>query len=89
MRLDKYLQVARVIKRRTLSKDLITLGRVTINGRVAKPATEVHINDVLTLDLRDVFLRIKIEDIKEHVRKEEADTLFKVLEQIQKDKHDA
>ena len=89
MRLDKYLQIARVIKRRTLSKDLIMLGKVTVNGKPAKPANEIKLNDVITIDLRDVFLRIKVEAIKEHVKKEEADQLFKVLEQIYKKQHDA
>jgi ribosomal 50S subunit-recycling heat shock protein len=87
MRLDKYLQVARILKRRTLSKDLILLGRVSINGKPAKPASEVKVDDVLTIDLRDVFLRVKIEEIKEHVRKEDADRLYKVLEEVQKHPH--
>ena len=87
MRLDKYLQVARIIKRRTLSKDLVLLGRVSINGKQAKPSTEVQAKDVLDIDLRDVFLRVRVEAIKEHVRKEEADLLFTILEEINKTTH--
>lgn len=84
MRLDKYLQVARIIKRRALSKDLVLLGRVSINGKVAKPSTEVKVNDILDIDLRDVLLKVKIELIKEHVRKEEADTLFSIIQETNK-----
>ncbi len=87
MRLDKYLQVARIIKRRTLSKDLVLLGRVSINGKQAKPSTEVQAKDVLDIDLRDVFLRVRVEAIKEHVRKEEADQLFTILEEVNKTTH--
>ncbi len=84
MRLDKYLQVSRIIKRRVLSKDLVLLGRVSINGKAAKPSSEVKVNDVLDIDLRDVLLKVKVELIKEHVRKDEADTLFTILQETNK-----
>ena len=87
MRLDKYLQVARIIKRRTLSKDLVLLGRVSINGKPAKPASLVKAQDILDIDLRDVFLRVRVEAVKEHVRKEEADQLFTILEEVNKTTH--
>ena len=57
MRLDKYLKVARVIKRRTIAKDILDLGFVKINGRNAKPSTEVKIGDVLELTLGERILR--------------------------------
>lgn len=87
MRLDKYLQLARIIKRRTISKELIMAGRVSVNGKSAKPATEIMVEDVITLDLKDLFLRIKVVEIKEYVKKDESDSLFKVLEQVNKKLH--
>ena len=79
MRLDKYLKVARIIKRRTLSKEMLDLGRVYIDGRVAKPSTEVKINSILTIKMRDRSITIKVLNIKESVKAEEANSLYEVI----------
>lgn len=79
MRLDKYLKVARIIKRRTISKDLASLGRVQINGRVAKPSTEVTVGDVLLMHLKDRNLSVRVNAIKEYCKSDDADSMFVVL----------
>ena len=60
MRLDKWLKVARVIKRRTVAHDAAELGRVTLNGKAAKPAAEVRVGDEMVVDIggRETALRV-------------------------------
>ena len=85
MRLDKYLKVSRIIKRRTISKELVSLDRALINGRVAKPSTQVKIGDVLVLNLKDVILTIQVEAVPEHVRSNEAFNMYKIIKEEYKD----
>lgn len=82
MRLDKFLKVSRLIKRRTLSKELSDKGRVDINGRVAKPSSEVKAGDILILHLGDRTLTVQIQAVKETVSKAGADDLYIVLEEV-------
>ncbi len=81
MRLDKYLKVSRIIKRRTLAKELVDLGRVEINSRVAKPSSEVNVNDVLSLRLGDRILNIKVLIVQENVKAIDADKMYSILEE--------
>lgn len=80
MRIDKYLKVARVIKRRTIAKDILDLGFVTINGRGAKPSSEVKIDDILVLTLGERKLTIKIKAINAYSKKEQSSEMFEILE---------
>ena len=79
MRLDKYLKVSRIIKRRTVAKEASEGGRVTINGKVAKPASEVKTGDTLDILLGGRHMLVKVNATPEVVRKEEADGLYTVL----------
>jgi ribosomal 50S subunit-recycling heat shock protein len=79
MRLDKYLKVSRIIKRRTLAKDVCDQGRVSINGHLAKASSEVKIGDLITLRLGQKELTAKVLDVKENPRKEEADLLYEIV----------
>ena len=81
MRLDKYLKVSRIIKRRTVAKEACDGGRVTVNGRVAKAGTEVSINDELSIRFGNRLGRYRITDISEVVRKENASQMYQVLEE--------
>ncbi len=81
MRLDKYLKVSRIIKRRTVAKEACDGGRVTVGGRVAKAGTEVKIGDELTIRFGNRLGRYEIVDISEVVRKENAAQMYKVLEE--------
>lgn len=79
MRLDKFLKVSRIIKRRTVANDACSGGRVSLNGRVAKPGAEVQENDVLEIRFGNRLGKYRILSVKETVRKEGASDLYEVL----------
>lgn len=79
MRLDKYLKVSRIIKRRTVAKEACEGGRVSINGKVAKPSTEVKEDDVIEIRYASKVLKAKILNISNHVLKEEAKQMYEVI----------
>lgn len=80
MRLDKFLKVARIIKRRTVAKDFALSERIMVNGRVAKPSTLVKAGDIVTLRIGDRQLVFEILAIKENIKATEAKDLFRVIE---------
>lgn len=79
MRLDKYLKVSRIIKRRTLAKEACEGGRVTINGREAKAGTEVKAGDKIEIRFGNNTLSAEITSVQEHVTKENAQSMYKIL----------
>jgi len=79
MRLDKYLKVSRIIKRRTVANEACSGGRVTLNGKVAKPGAEVKPGDILTIRFGEHLGRYEILSVAETVRKGDAGQLFRVL----------
>ena len=81
MRLDKYLKVSRIIKRRTVAKEACDGGRVTVNGRVAKAGAEVKEGDVMEIRFGNRVGRYEITDVKDVVRKENAAEMYRVLEE--------
>ncbi|MEN1966453.1 RNA-binding S4 domain-containing protein [Lentibacillus sp. N15] len=78
MRLDKFLKVSRLIKRRTLAKEIADKGRITINGSQAKAATDVAVGDVLAIQYGQKRLTVEVTALQETVKKEEAENLYKV-----------
>jgi len=81
MRLDKYLKVSRIIKRRTVAKEACDGGRVSINGKIAKSGTEVKENDVIEIRFGSRLGRYQITDVREVVRKENAAEMYRVLQE--------
>ncbi|MGI6488234.1 MAG: RNA-binding S4 domain-containing protein [Syntrophomonadaceae bacterium] len=79
MRLDKFLKVSRLIKRRTVAKDLADNERVLVNGRVAKPATEVTPGDIITVRLGGKNLVVEVLELKDSVRASDAGRLYRVI----------
>lgn len=79
MRLDKFLKVSRLIKRRTVAKEVCDAGKVSINGRPAKAGTEVQVGDILAIQFGDKTLTVRIEDIQTTVRANEAANLYTTL----------
>ena len=79
MRLDKYLKVARIIKRRTVANEACSMGRVTVNDKVAKPATDVNVGDIISVRMGANRLTAEILLVKETVRKEEADSMYRII----------
>ncbi|MCL2694784.1 MAG: RNA-binding S4 domain-containing protein [Clostridiales bacterium] len=80
MRLDKYLKVSRLIKRRSVANEAAGAGRVTVNGKVAKPATDIKAGDALDLLLGGRHIRLRVNSTPEAVRKEDADSLYTIIE---------
>ena len=79
MRLDKYLKVSRIIKRRTVANEACDAARVTINGRPAKASAQVKEGDVLEIMFGNNPLKIEVLSVKETVKKDEAKEMYKVL----------
>lgn len=79
MRLDKYLKVSRIIKRRTVAKEACDGGRVSINGKTAKAGTEVKEGDIIEIRFASKVLQAKIVNIMEHVKKENAGAMYLIL----------
>jgi ribosomal 50S subunit-recycling heat shock protein len=79
MRLDKYLKVSRIIKRRTVAKEACENGRVSINNKTAKPSTDVKEGDIIEIQYASKTLKAKILNVAEHVRKDEAKAMYEIL----------
>ncbi|WP_066889714.1 RNA-binding S4 domain-containing protein [Clostridium nigeriense] len=80
MRLDKYLKVSRIIKRRTVAKEVCEGERVSINGKIAKPSTVVKEGDIIEIQFANRSLKARIVNIAEHVKKENAKEMYEILE---------
>ncbi len=79
MRIDKFLKVSRILKRRTVAQEACTEEKVLINGKAAKPSTAVKISDVVEIHYATGVLTFKVLQIKETVKKEEAASLYEVI----------
>jgi len=80
MRLDKYLKVSRIIKRRTVAKEVCEGERVSINGKIAKPSTVIKEGDIIEIKFANRSLKARIINIAEHVKKENAKEMYEILE---------
>ena len=79
MRIDKFLKVSRIIKRRTVAKEVCDGGKVKVNGRVAKAGTDVVAGDELEIQFGEKVFRARIREVRETVPAKEADTLYEVF----------
>lgn len=79
MRIDKYLKVSRLIKRRTVANEACEQGRITVNGKVVKPSYDVKIGDVLSIRFGDRVVTVRVTAISEHVKKDEASNMFEAI----------
>ena len=79
MRLDKYLKVSRLIKRRTIANEACDTGRVMINDKPAKASTNVNEGDIITISFGNKEVRVEVLDVQETVKKDEAKELFKYI----------
>ncbi|MBQ2757346.1 MAG: RNA-binding S4 domain-containing protein [Clostridia bacterium] len=80
MRIDKYLKVSRIIKRRTVANDACDAARVSVNGRPVKASYEVKENDVLEIAFGVRTLKVRVLSVKESVGKADASLLYEVIE---------
>ncbi len=79
MRIDKFLKVSRLLKRRSVACEACDGGRVKVNGRVAKPSCQIKENDIVELGFNSGTVKFKVLDIKEIVRKEQAENLYEII----------
>ncbi|GAA0609097.1 RNA-binding S4 domain-containing protein [Virgibacillus siamensis] len=81
MRLDKFLKISRLIKRRTLAKEVADQGRITINGSKAKASSTVEVGDELVIKFGQKVVTLEIKALKEAVKKDEAEMLYHVVKE--------
>ena len=79
MRLDKYLKVSRIIKRRTVAQEACDGGKVTVNGKVAKPSSDVKVGDVIEVGFGANRLTARVTALSEHATKENAATMYEII----------
>jgi ribosomal 50S subunit-recycling heat shock protein len=80
MRLDKFLKVSRIIKRRTVANEACDAGRVTINGKVAKASVDVKVGDEIEIRFGSNTTKIKVKSLNENPRKEEASLMYESMQ---------
>jgi len=80
MRLDKYLKISRLIKRRTVAADACSASRVLLNGKEAKPAKEVKVGDVIEIVYGNTTLKVRVTAIRETTKKQDAASLYEVID---------
>lgn len=79
MRLDKYLKVSRLIKRRTVANDVCDAKHVTVNGKVARASYDVKVGDIIEISMGQNVTRAKVLNVAETVRKEDASAMYEIL----------
>lgn len=79
MRIDKYLKLTRIIKRRTIAQEACDQGRVQINGKVAKSGNQVKVGDIIEISFANKAIKYEVLDLKEHVKKEEVESLYRIM----------
>lgn len=79
MRIDKFLKISRILKRRTVAREAAHAGKILINGKEAKPASRVKEGDVVELQYASGTLRFRVLAVREFVKKEEAQSLYEVI----------
>lgn len=81
MRLDKFLKVSRLIKRRTVAKDVSEQGRVVVNGREAKPSSAVKVGDEITVQFGQKLVTVRVERLADTTRKDEAAGMYTLVKE--------
>jgi Ribosome-associated heat shock protein implicated in the recycling of the 50S subunit (S4 paralog) len=79
MRLDKFLKISRLIKRRTVANEACDAGRVSVNGAQAKASVKVKINDIIEIQFGTKIVKVEVLDIQDTTKKEEAKELYRYL----------
>ena len=81
MRLDKYLKVSRIIKRRPIAKEVADKGRIKVNGNLAKSSTDLKINDVIEIRFGNKILLVRVLEMKDSTKKEDATKMYKIIKE--------
>ncbi len=80
MRLDKYLKVTRLIKRRTVANEACDAGKILVNEKIARASYDVKIGDIIQINMGQKPLKVKVLNVTEYVKKEEASENYQVIE---------
>ncbi|MBQ8203436.1 MAG: RNA-binding S4 domain-containing protein [Clostridia bacterium] len=80
MRLDKYLKVSRIIKRRTVANEACDAGRVVVNGKAARASYDIKVGDIIEISFGAKDVKVQVTDVSEVIRKDDAATLYKIIE---------
>lgn len=80
MRIDKYLKISRIIKRRTVAKEACDQERVTINDKTAKAGSDVEVGDIIKIQFGNKSITIKVTEVRENVRKDDAINMYEIIE---------
>lgn len=79
MRIDKFLKVSRILKRRTVAQEAAEAGKISVNGKTVKPAYRLKVGDVVELDYLSGSVKFRVLELKETVKKDEAQSLYEVI----------
>lgn len=79
MRIDKYLKISRIIKRRTIAQEACDSGRVMINDKLAKSSTDVKVGDIIEIRFGNNTAKYEVLEVKEHVKKEETENMYRIV----------
>ena len=80
MRLDKYLKVTRLIKRRTVANEACDAGKISVNGKIARASYDVKINDIIEINMGQKPLKVEVLNVTEYVKKEDAAENYRVVD---------
>ncbi|MBU5363515.1 MAG: RNA-binding S4 domain-containing protein [Enterococcus sp.] len=79
MRLDKFLKISRIIKRRTVAKEVADKGRIQVNGKLAKSSTDVKVGDELRIQFGNKVLEVAVEELHESTKKDDAAKMYRII----------
>ncbi|MDN6616860.1 MAG: RNA-binding S4 domain-containing protein [Enterococcus sp.] len=79
MRLDKFLKIARIIKRRMVAKEVADKGRIQVNGKLAKSSTDIKVGDELRIQFGNKVLEVAVEELHESTKKEDAAKMYRII----------
>ena len=79
MRIDKYLKISRLIKRRTVANEACEQGRISVNDKVVKPSYDVKVGDVISIRFGDKVVSVRVTAVLEHAKKDDASQMFEAI----------
>lgn len=85
MRLDKFLKISRIIKRRSVAKEVADKGRIYVNGKLAKSSSDVKINDTIKIQFGNKVLEVAVEALHESTKKEDAAKMYRIISETRKE----
>ena len=81
MRLDKYLKVSRLIKRRTVAKEVADHEKIMVNNKLSKPSTDIKINDIISIRFGMKIVTIKVLSVNEYTKKDESNLMYEIIKE--------